>query len=330
MAITLNANKFIGTLANLIAYSRVLDTYKIGEAINEPLDKFRGADIANGDSTLILTAGIPSVYDVDFDNSTLLTVVKPTVKEQVISVSAWKAIQLSINRYLLAGAFINESAMATLTAYLLFTMQVAKKLHMYDTIEELVHKRMGAEITANNHIVTINGVAVDPNDDVQTQLATRTNNATLFFKWLKKELRQYELGKKKGYKDATDTTGMKVVESKDNMCLILSPELMASLDVDALAVLLKSDELTKRANIDFIEMDMTAGGAGSGYDNISSAYAVLCSYEAFVYGYFYQVATSFFDASILNTNNWLHFSYYKGNVEYAPLEVLKLDNYTFD
>lgn len=330
MAITLNVNKFIGTLANLIAYSGVLDTYKIGEAIDEPLDKFRGSDIANGDSKLILTAGLPTVYDTDFENSTLLSVVKPSVNEQVISVSAWKSIQLSINRYLLAGAFINDSAMATLTAYLLYTMQVAKKLHMYSTIEELVHVRMGAEITANNHVVTVNGVAVDPNDDVQTQLATRTNNATLFFKWLKNELKQYELGKKKGYKNASDTTGMKVVENRRDMVLILDPKLSASLDVDGLAVLLNSDELTKKLTIDFMEMDMTAGGAGSGYANIGPAFAVLCSKEAFTYGYFYQVATSFFDASILNTNNWLHFSYYKGDVEYAPLEVIKLDNYTFD
>lgn len=319
MAITLNTNTFIGTLANLIAYSGVLDTYKIGSALTKPLETFRGIDIANGDSRLIMTATLPSVSDTDFANSSLLTVTKPGVKEQVISVDSYKVIPLSINYYLLPQAFVNPNAMATLTAYLMYTMQVAKTLHMYGQIESLIKTRLSAEVSANNHVVSITGDAVSPSDDVQTKLATATRNATLLYKYLKKELRLYELGKKKGYKDASDTTGQLVVESRQNMCLVIDPRLSASLDVDALATLLRSAKLEEGIDIEFIEMDLTNANE-----------VLLCSKDAFTYGYFYQVATTFFDASNLNTNNWLHFSYYKGNVEYAPVEVIKLTNFVFD
>ena len=330
MAVTLNANVFIGTMANLIAYSRVLDTYKVGGALTKLTDKFRGNDISFGDSIIINSATLPTVSDLDTSSSTLLTRVLPGVSQQVISVSAFKYIQLSINEYLMAGAFINESAMATLVAYLISTMQTAKTLHMYGVVERLINLRLTAEITADNHVVTVEGVATDPdNDDAQTMLANATHNSVKFFKWLRNEIRQYELGKKKSFKGASDTTGRKCVETGDNLVVLIHPKLNASLDADALAVLLKSDKLTSGYNVEFIEVDLaTISGTPEVITEVPQ-YAILCSDDAFTYGYFYQVATSFFDPATLNRQNWLHFSYYADGVEYAPLEVIELENFYF-
>lgn len=329
MAVTLNANVFIGTMANLIAYSKVLDTYKVGGALTKLLDKFRGTDISFGDSIIINSATLPTVSDLDIDNPTLLTKVAPTVSQQVISVNAFKYIQLTINEYLLPGAFLNEGAMATLVAYLMSTMQTAKSLHMYNVLERLINLRLTAEISANNHIVTITGIADQVGDDAQTMLANATHNSTIFFKWLRNEIRQYELGKKKSFKGASDTTGRLCVEDGRELTVLIHPKLMASLDIDALAVLFNNDKVTKGYTVDFLEMDLSTISGTPEVITEVPGYAILCTNDAFTYGYFYQVATSFFDPSTLNRQNWLHFSYYVDNVEYAPLEVLHLDNFSF-
>ena len=45
--------------------------------------------------------------------------------------------------------------------------------------------------------------------------------------------------------------------------------------------------------------------------------------EKLQYGYFYEVATNFYDASNLSQNNWLHFAYYLDTVSALPAVLLK-------
>lgn len=327
MAFTLNSNVFIGTLSNMIAYSQILDTYKPGDALTKLIETFRDADISYGDTKRIISADLPTVYDTDFTTSNILSQEPNTVSEQFISVGSYKYIKLSINRYLLKGAFNSEEAMANLIAYLMKIMEVAKTLYIYGVVEGLVQTRMADEIDdgTSGHIVTLTGNATDPSDDAQTRLAIHTRNASLLFKGLKRELQLYVLGKKKSFQDSADSTGRVCLPNKDEMVCIIHPDLLASLDVDALAVLLNKDELTKGIDIKFIPMITVDNGSLE-----DDSYLVLCSKDAFTWGYFYQVATTFFDASTLNTNNWLHFSYYAGDVEYAPLEIIHLDNFSFE
>ena len=98
MAITLNANKFVGTLSNLICYTFYKDNYHLGDNIDALLNAFRSDDTINGDGKLVLTSDLPVVKDLVVNTSTLLTSVPPVIQEQYIPVTKFKYIQLTVNR----------------------------------------------------------------------------------------------------------------------------------------------------------------------------------------------------------------------------------------
>ena len=140
MAITLNANKFVGTLSNLICYTFYKDNYHLGDNIDALLNAFRSDDTINGDGKLVLTSDLPVVKDLVVNTSTLLTSVPPVIQEQYIPVTKFKYIQLTVNRYLMRGGFEDEYAMATLISYLLNNMRVAKRLQLKSDIENVIVK----------------------------------------------------------------------------------------------------------------------------------------------------------------------------------------------
>ena len=107
------------------------------------------------------------------------------------------------------------------------------------------------------------------------------------------------------------------------MVCIISNELFSALDVDTLATLLNSSEITRNVPIELVTMDYSQIGLITVNPNV----AFLLSKDKVQYGYFYQVATQFFDASNLNTQNWLHFSDYCDQVYRAYSKTITLTNF---
>lgn len=313
MAITLNANKFLGALSNLIIYTLYQDNYKTGDSIDRTLSVFKSDNVFNGDGKLVITSDLPVVKDLTVNTSTLLTAVPPTVHEQLISVSKYKYIQLTVNKYLMRGAFADEYAMSNLISYLYNTMNVAKKLSIYSEIVAKI-----SEINTNKKPTTItltgltkpstNATAVETN-------AVRTYNTNLLYRTIIAELKNFGLGKEINITDGSSET-FECYERPSNMIAILSPNTLASMDVDTLATLLNSNTITSNTNIEFLTMDIDDGSV------------VLLSKDKIQYGYFYEVATTFFDASNLNTQNFIHFSYYIDQVKRCAYELIKLTNFT--
>lgn len=318
--ITLNQNVFVATITNLIAYSLYHDNYRVGDDVGRLLEVFRSDDVPNGDGKVVHTSSLPQISNLDVVNSSLLTPAPPVIQEQYIPVSEYKKVSLTINQYLLRGAFVDEYALALLASYLLNTMQIAKKLHMYERVRLVIMQLAGLATGT-----TVTGFAYDATDPATEDNAKRTANTNLFYRALIEEIKGAGKGQTILNTDpnASPQTSFKCYERPDNMVCIISDKLFASLDVDTLATLLKSQEITKDIQVDFLTMDYSTIGLVSLNDNV----AVLLSKDKVQYGYFYQVATQFFDGSNLNTNNWLHFSDYCDQVYEAYAKTITVTNF---
>lgn len=314
MAITLNANKFVGTLSNLICYTFYKDNYHLGDNIDALLNAFRSDDTINGDGKLVLTSDLPVVKDLVVNTSTLLTSVPPVIQEQYIPVTKFKYIQLTVNRYLMRGGFEDEYAMATLISYLLNNMRVAKRLQLKSDIETVI-----AEILANNPTKqTVAGLARPTGTPTAVELnAVRTFNTNLIYRTILTVIQMLGLGYKLNVTDkTTGNDTFEAYERPENIVCLVEPSTMASMDVDTLATLLNSNKITQKINVNFIENEAIGDGE-----------VLVLSKDKIQYGYFYQVATSFFDASNLNQQDFLHFSYYCDQIERAPAVLIECTNF---
>lgn len=314
MPITLNANKFIGTLSNLICYTFYKDNYHLGDNIDALLEAFRSDDTINGDGKLVLTSDLPDVKDLVVNTSTLLTSVPPEIQEQYIPVTKFKYIQLTVNRYLMRGGFEDEYAMANLISYLLNNMRIAKRLQLKTDIETVIKK-----ITTNNPTKqTVKGLERPTGTPTAVELnAVRTYNTNLIYRTLLTVIQKLGLGYDLNITDkTTGNNTFKAYERPNNIVCLINPSTMASMDVDTLATLLNSNKITQKINVNFIENDTIANGK-----------ILIVSKDKIQYGYFYQVATSFFDASNLNQQDFLHFSYYCDQIERAPAVLIECTNF---
>lgn len=314
MPITLNANKFIGTLSNLICYTFYKDNYHLGDNIDALLEAFRSDDTINGDGKLVLTSDLPVVKDLVVNTSTLLTSVPPEIREQYIPVTKFKYIQLTVNRYLMRGGFEDEYAMANLISYLLNNMRIAKRLQLKSDIEAVI-----TEILTNNPTTqSVTGLARPTGAPTAVELnAVRTYNTNLIYRTILTVIQMLGLGYELNVTDVTTgNVTFEAYERPDNIVCLVEPSTMASMDVDTLATLLNSNKITQKINVNFIENEAIPDGE-----------VLLLSKDKIQYGFFYQVATSFFDASNLNQQDFLHFSYYCDQIERAPAVLIKCTNF---
>lgn len=314
MPITLNANRFIGTISNLIVYTKYYDRFRYSSDVDDIINVFRSDDAINGDGIIVRTADLPPVVDLS-ETSTLLSVQKPTMTEQYLPIKEFKKIQLTINEYLMRSAFENEYALANLIGYLLDTMRTAKNLYLYSAILTDINNAL-----ANNYVKEVNltgfakitgseATAVEDN-------ARRTSNANLLYRTIIAQVKQLGIG---GYSHEVGGGNKVVYDRPERIACIVSPEVYASLDVDSLATLLNSSIITKDIKFNFIVANIGT--------NAPQGSVVLVSKDAYQYGFFYQLSTSFFDASNLNTNHFLHFAWYGGAISEGFWEIIKMPNF---
>lgn len=323
--ITLNQNIFVGTITNLIAYSIYHDNYRLGDDIDRLLEIFRSDDVPMGDGKVVHTADLPTVVDLNPNTSSLLTVTKPVLQEQYIPVSEYKKVPLSINEYLLRGAFTDEGALGLLASYLINTMQIAKKLHMYNRVRSAIYT-----VFHHNTGETLTGKTIATTDTAVESNAKRTYNTNLLYRALIRIIKQAGKGLNTVVTGGSDVGDELVCYDRaDNLVAIISDGMLASLDVDTLATLLNSNEITRNVPIELLTMDFgnIFDPEEESVEDIGQGTVIIMSKDKVQYGFFYQVATQFFDASNLNTQNWLHFSDYCGQVYRALSYNLILQNF---
>lgn len=308
--ITLQANKFLGALTNLIAYSQVANTTERGR-VGEFVNSFQDINVENGDGKVVLSADLLQVNDLQ-GTSTLLSSNPPTVDEQYISVTNYKVIPMTINQYLMRGAFVAEDQLANFVGYLMSIMRTTKTAFLSDEIIKELEAYRPTQASQTLTIHTINTAGLT--DPMQLQ-AAQTYNANAVQKGLINLLNAMSFPtakyNDKSFKEIIDYSSLKfIVRSTTNSDIL----------VESLAFLLNSDKITEaqRWSDTYVIPDEQFTALE---DN---TIGWLMHNKKVQYGYFYEVATEFFDASTLNQNNWLHFAYYLDTVDAYPAVVIKI------
>lgn len=311
MAITLQANKFIGTLSNLIGQTYVMNFFQTQE-LDDVIDTFKKGNIAYGNGEVVYSVSVPEVKDLDITQTSLLTYTAPSITEEYIPISEYKVIPITINNYLLQNAFLNENAMSVLVSYILMSMDVAKKVHVRNAILGSLNTAIaGTSVSA----ISITGKEVTADMSGLDANATRTYNTNAIYRTLKSAVKNIALGKGNGTNEGKYVTS-------DDLVALINASTYASLEVDTLATLLKSDKAT--ANIRMVVI------ADDDASNIGDGVVAILQKSALRFGFFYEVATAFFDASNLNTNHWLHFSYYNKFVATGVYQKIVCTNFSVE
>lgn len=324
--ITLSVNKFIGTLTNLIAYQDVNNTLKEGN-INPLLNMVMHENVPDGNGKVVYTVNTLPVSNYA-EQSTLLTVEKPEIHEQYIRVENFKKIKLSLNEWLMRGAFVREDAMAKLTSYLRETMYKTKQYFLYSVALNSIDNLFEESASALYEYTEPTGTAVE-------KRAMKEENANELFGAIQNELHQFTFPRRH---TIGDSSFMQAYDPSD-FRILMSYKANTKLNINSLARLFNNAYALKgisSENIIILPDETDTGKIGYNIDEqvaspaltgLDTSYIIdtdvlIIHKDKVQMGYFYEIATAFFDASNLVNHSWLHFSYYVGLIDAYP--VVKL------
>lgn len=291
--IQLNQNEFLANLCNLVVVTRINKTVN---DIDSPLVRScMMEDVPYGDSKLLITVDTLEAKDYS-KTSSLLTVSEPTVDEQELETTDKKFFTVTLNRYLLKGAFANEYSMSDCVAVILSMLQKSKGIYLY---KKVVGAYENWTPTQTDQTLTID--LIDTTDMTGQELysAQVTNAKTI----LKKIQNLYEnmTAPTRKYNDIEYETFM----SGDDYKLILNSNFSNLIDVDALATLLNSSKITDKQT--WRETYIIPSEQFTNSDTKTKVIGWLGDREKYQISPRFEVATSFSDGSNLMDNNWLHF-----------------------
>lgn len=291
--IQLNQNEFLANLCNLVVVTRINKTVN---DIDSPLVRScMMEDVPYGDSKLLITVDTLEAKDYS-KTSSLLTVSEPTVDEQELETTDKKFFTVTLNRYLLKGAFANEYSMSDCVAVILSMLQKSKGIYLY---KKVVAAYENWTPTQAGQTLTID--LIDTTDMTGQELysAQVTNAKTI----LKKIQNLYEnmTAPTRQYNDIEYETFM----SGDDYKLILNSNFSNLIDVDALATLLNSSKITDKQT--WRETYIIPSEQFTNSDTKTKVIGWLGDREKYQISPRFEVATSFSDGSNLMDNNWLHF-----------------------
>lgn len=321
--ITLSVNKFIGTLTNLIAYQQVNETLEDGNT--SPLMRMvMHENVPNGNGKVVYTVNTLPVSDYE-EQSSLLTVEKPQVHEQYIRVENFKKIKLSLNEWLLRGAFISEDAMAKLVTYLRRALQKTKDYFLYSVALKSINDLFASATPTTYEYTAPTGTGVE-------KRALKEENANELFGTIQNELHQFTFPRRHTIGDASYMQAYKPSDFR----ILMSYKTNTKLNINSLAHLFNNAYALKGINSEnIIILPDATDTAEIGYDpeqaptsvaidgvdteNIKDTDVLVIHKDKLQMGFFYEIATAFFDASNLVNHSWLHFSYYVGLVDAYPV-----------
>lgn len=256
---------------------------------------------------------------MNVEESSLLSVNKPTIAEQYIPVTNFKVIPLTLNEEIMKMSFSEEYALANFMGYLMSLMQTTKDLALYKDVSTTICTALAESATTGMKTITVDGFASESSDDATTDLAKRTANAKALYRAIIGQITEVQIG---SYENGL---GDIIYNTPSNLVCLIPSQVLASLDVDALATLLNSSVITSRVQIELIPWDFGNHKLAS-QSAVADTTCFLLDKEAVQYGFKYQLSTSFFDASNLNQNYWTHYSYYSAFVNGAFAVAINVNN----
>ena len=314
MPITLNANAFLSSLTNLIAYTFVVPQFKDGD-MGELLRKCKYDDATTGDGVVFRTAGIGAAGNLNPNASSLLSVNTPSgATEQYLPINHKRVIPLTINKNLLAQAFINETGLSDYINETLKGMETTKKFDIFTGLANAIdtYTPSGSNSNKTVSVFDVSGLT----DPAQLRQALDYNAKTLL-KAIAKE------SKAMRYLDTTrNDNAAYVICDVDDLTLITTEDVRLGIDFDTLASMFNTEYASKNKGWkDIVSLPdsylptWTSGNKA----------ALLMHRNKFVYGFLYQFSGMFFDLSNLNEQHFIHYAYYDGIVAALPSVLFEID-----
>ena len=262
-------NWFIDTLINRIGYTIVRS-----KRWENPLGFLKGAKVEYGMTIQDIAVKWLRAHTYADDAEDLLKVERPEVAQVFYSVNRRDKYKITWNESELSAAFAAEYGLNT---FLNGIMDAPYNSDAYDEYRLMLN--ILAEYSANNDVFNVH---VDEPTDETTARA------------LLKQIRAYS-GLLKFPSTMYNGVDVPVFVQPDELILITTPVVKASLDVDALAAAFNVDRMEAQARI--VEVD-SLPEAGD--------YAYLTTEDFFVVHDKIYTTTNFYDPNTLNNHWWLH------------------------
>lgn len=317
MAITLTDNEFFSGLTNLALFMRIYATNTSKKA-DDFVESFMTDILERGNQKLYPYADLPSVGNYS-ETSSLLTVTKPTVGEEAIAITEKKVIKSSYSAAILDAAFTSEYGMNDFIGYLLGQMESAKTAYLYDVItNDIFTKSFGAGSGAQaKQLHEVDQISLTGLTSLADINGAKSYNAKELAVAMQDDIQNIQV-----YNDKYNFKGLKeAVDYKDLRVVLVAKYRYAEV-MEVMASLLNSDVIDK----DFEKPEVLIVPSIKVPENKDEEIAWIMHKAFYQMFYKFVVNTSFFDASNLCVNNFLHFWYGKGFVEALPcVKLVKHD-----
>lgn len=319
MAITLTDNEFFSGLTNLALFMRIYATNTSKKA-DDFVESFMTDVLERGNQKLYPYADLPSVGDYSAASS-LLTVTKPTVGEERIVVDQKKVIKSSYSAYILDAAFTSEYGMNDFIGYLLGQMESAKTAYLYDVIiNDIFNKSFGAGSGAQaKQLHDVDQISLTGLTSLADINGAKSYNAKELAQAMQEDIQNIQV-----YNTGYNFKGLKEAVDWKDLRIVLRAKYRNAEVMEVMASLLNSDVLDR----DYDKPELLIVPEIKVPDGKTLEIGWIMHKAFYQMFYKFVVNTSFFDASNLCVNNFLHFWYGKGFVEALPCVLLAKNEIT--
>lgn len=290
----LNQNEFIASVVNLLVKTKVNKTTN-GKRINELIDSSLVDAVKAGDSYALRTIDTLKVKEYS-DTSSILSVEKPDVDEQVLSTTDKKYIQLTLNRYIMQGAFADEYSLAECLAEMESMLEKTKAIYMYKKIVKAYEDWTPAQ---QSQTITIDLIDTTGMTGITLTESNKANALKLF-----QTIRKYAINIQAPSRKYNDIE-FEEMYNADELIFVENEKFESLVNAYSFASLAQSEKLEnvqlyrKSILIPQEQFNKTA--------TQENVVGWLVSEYKYQIAPRIEVATLFEDASTLNLNEFLHF-----------------------
>lgn len=316
-AITLTDNEFFSGLSNLALFMRIYATNTSKKA-DDFVESFMTDILERGNQKIYPYADLPSVGNYS-ETSSLLTVSKPTVGEETIAITEKKVIKSSYSAAILDAAFTSEEGMNDFIGYLLGQMESAKTAYLYDVIrDDIFNKSFGSGSGAGaKQLHEVNQIDLTGLTSIADLNAAKSYNAKELATQIQDDIDNIQV-----YNTAYNFKGLKEAVDWKELRIVLVAKYRYAEVMEVMASLLRSNVIDEEFN----KPELLVVPSIKVPENKTLEIAWIMHKAFYQMFYKFVVNTSFFDASNLVVNNFLHFWYGKGFVEALPcVKLIKKD-----
>ncbi len=312
MAIQLNANQSLALFSNMVT---VLKLYATNTSVVPAnfIASFFTDNLDNGDTKVFRYADLQPSKEYS-ETSTLLTVTKPTVKEDTLSISERRFIPMSYTQDMLKFAWLDEYGVSDFIGYTLGQMESAETSYLYDLVVN--------EVFTKEYTLDTMTVSVDLIDTEDITDAEELNNAEVSNNKKIAMAIQATLQNMGVYSTVYNEYEFQTALAMDNVKMIWNANYKNDQVVNLNASLLNSSVIGEN----FITPEQHVIPAIKIPTGEEETICYIMHKEAFQIFFAYVKQLAFFDSSNLYTNNFRHFAFGYGHLAGLP-QVKIVANY---